>query len=224
MTKKILIIGFPHNGTSILRCIIGRCNNVHEIYEEEYNPLNNNTKTEKDFLLMKIPFTKEDFFTNEYEDIIKIFIIRNPLFVFSSINKRFKYNFPNCHSINNYINTVKLFIKYSNNYKNIYTIKYEDLFINNYQNFKNILDNIGLIYTDNIFTDKHNTSWGWPEEAIPKHIPDNTDHANYRVWQNCQEFVSNNELNKIDLTQTQKEQILNSEYIRQIYPDIDTIL
>ena len=34
--KKILIIGFPHCGTTILRCILGKCTNVKEQFYEEF--------------------------------------------------------------------------------------------------------------------------------------------------------------------------------------------
>ena len=87
--QKILICGFPHCGTSILKSIIGHCDDVEEIYNETHKICKD---TKKQFILAKCPFTLDSFFNKECEDYIKIFIIRNPLFVFSSLNKRFKYN------------------------------------------------------------------------------------------------------------------------------------
>ena len=120
-SQKILVCGFPHCGTSILKSILGHIEEVEEIYGETVVI---NTNSNKKFILCKYPFTYDKFFDEEYKDYIKIFIIRNPLFVFSSLNKRFEYKIPNCHSFNVYINTLKKFIKYKNNTeKYIYTIK-----------------------------------------------------------------------------------------------------
>ena len=218
---KILIIGFPHCGTTILRKIIGRCDNVHEIYNEVYNPICDATTPKKEFLLMKIPFTYPAFFEKEYEDFIKIFIIRNPLLVFSSINARFKCENVLYHTINDYINTITCYTE-EQNCKNMYKIKYEDLFDNNFQKLKSLLHDIGVNYTDNTFTYESNaTAWG---QCVPINKPDPTDHDNYRIWQNCQKFVSNNNFDNINLTKTQIEQIISNETINMIYPEIKQII
>ena len=220
--KKILIVGFPHSGTSILRHILGKSSNVKEQFTEEYHPLLNNYICDKDFYLMKIPFFRKEFISKDYDNIIKIFIIRNPLFVMSSINKRFgKDSVPENHKLNSYISTLKLFLDCkNNNYKNTYTIRYEDLFENDYHNLKLLLDKIGLKYNNTIFTNEVDSSWGWPREKIPKIKPNNKDHSMYRVWNNCQPFVNNNDLSKIDLTDEQKKNILKNKTIKIIYPNI----
>ena len=64
MNKKIIIFGFPHCGTSILKSIICHIDNVEEIYgETDYI----NKKTNKLFTLCKYPFTKDSFFEKEYD-------------------------------------------------------------------------------------------------------------------------------------------------------------
>ena len=105
--KKILICGFPHCGTTILKSIIGHCEDVHEISNETMQI--NNLSTNKSFIICKWPHTQEVFFSNSYENYIKIFIIRNPIYVFSSLNKRFEYNIIKDSSIDTYINTAKIF-------------------------------------------------------------------------------------------------------------------
>ena len=53
------------------------------------------------------------------------------------------------HNAYDYTNIMKRFKHLSDNPKEgIYTIKYEDLFDNNYEKLKYILDSIGLDYTD----------------------------------------------------------------------------
>lgn len=82
--------------------------------------------------------------------------MRNPLYVFSSLNKRFDYKLTGYHSFLHYTRTCELFMRKSKeNNRNNYFIKYEDLFMNNYQNLKNILDDIGLQYTDDIFNNSN---------------------------------------------------------------------
>jgi hypothetical protein len=217
-SQKILICGFPHCGTSILKSIIGHIEEVEEICNETtvINQISN-----KKFILGKYPFTLDNFFGEKYKDYIKIFIIRNPLFVFSSLNKRVNYKIPNDYNFHQYINTLKKFIKYQNNpEKNIYTIKYEDLFKNNYDELKKILNDIGFQYDDSIFDNGKYTNITINGTRLVDKKPQNIDHAHYRTWQINQPFISNNDISKIDLNEDQIEKIVNNQYVLQIYPDI----
>ena len=174
-------------------------------------------------ILCKYPRVKLKFFDTEYKDYIKIFIIRNPLFVFSSINKRYgHYKLSDYHSIKKYIDSIKMFIKYKNNLKNIYTIKYEDLFPNNYEELKKILNDIGFQYNDSIFDNSKYTNSIINGVKSVDNKPDNKDHPLYRTWQINQPFISNNDISKIDLSDSQKEQLINNSYVLQLYPDINS--
>ena len=217
-SQKILICGFPHCGTSILKSIIGHIEDVEEIYNE----IRVITKhSDKKFILGKCAFTYDDFFGEKYKDYIKIFIIRNPLFVFSSLNKRFNYKILNKANFNEYVNTLKKFIKYKNNpEKNIYTIKYEDLFENNYEELKKILNDIGFQYDDSIFDNSKYTNVIINGAKLVDKKPQNNNHGLYRTWQINQPFISNNDILKIDLNEVQIKEIVNNQYVLQIYPDI----
>jgi len=218
---KILICGYSHCGTTILKSIIGHIKDVEEIIDEcSYI----NKSTNKKYIMCKWPQAKQKFFDKKYKDYIKIFIIRNPLFVFSSINKRYgHYKLSKLHSIEEYINVVKMFIKYKNNpEKNIYTIKYEDLFPNNYEELRKILNDIGFQYDDNIFDNSKYTNASHKNVSLLNNKPLNTNHKVYRTWQINQPFISNNDISKIDLSNDQKEKIINNSYILQIYPDINS--
>ena len=112
MKKKIIIFGFPHTGTTILKSIIGHIDNVYEIVDEKPNIDDNNVDyINYNFVLCKWPYLiNENTLLTNYYDYIKIFIIRNPLYVFSSLNQRFKYNtLDQNHSIDKYIETVEQF-------------------------------------------------------------------------------------------------------------------
>ena len=129
--KKIIIFGFPHCGTTILKSILGHINDIEEILGESsycFGPNGIKTTTKK-YVVCKTPYVYPLDSMDKYKDYIMIFIIRNPLFVFSSLNKRFKYNIPPKCNYDKYIYTIKKFINCSTNTrKNVYTIRYEDLF------------------------------------------------------------------------------------------------
>ena len=217
-SQKILICGFPHCGTSILKSIIGHIEDVEEIYNETKVITKN---SDKKFILCKWPFAQDNFFDKEYKNYIKIFIIRNPLFVFSSLNKRFNYNIKKYHTFNCYINTLTKFIKYKNNpKKNIYTIRYEDLFENNYEKLKKILNDIGFQYDNSIFDNSKYTNVIVNGLKLVDKKPQNNDHGLYRTWQINKPFISNNDISKIDLNEDQIEKIVNNPYVLQIYPNI----
>lgn len=220
MVKKIIIFGFPHCGTSILKSIIGHIDEVEEIIDESYLM---NTTTDKKYIICKWPFTLDSFFDKEYQDYIKIFIIRNPLYVFSSLNRRFNYNIPENHSINIYIKTINKFIECKNNKNNdynIYTIKYEDLFCNNYENIKYILDKIGINYNNDIFNNSNYENLHYSHIKVTIEKPLETDHDLFRTWQINQPFVLFNDINKIDLLENQLNDIKNEKKIMDLYPEI----
>lgn len=220
-SQKILICGFPHCGTSILKSIIGHIEDVEEIYEEKER-IDKYSKSK--FILCKWPFTYDEFFGEKYKDYIKIFIIRNPLFVFSSLNKRFKNKIPDCHNFEKYVNTLNKFIRYKNNpQKNVYTIKYEDLFKNDYNELKTILNKINIQYNNDIFDNSKYVNITIPGTKLIDKKPKDEDHALYRTWQINRPFVSNNDVSKIELNDDQRKQIVNNPSVLQIYPDILTI-
>ena len=131
---KIIVFGFPHCGTTILKNIIGHIDNVEEIIKEKIIILDTDRKTDKKYILCKHPFFGDSnhFFTDKYKDYIKIFIIRDPMWVFSSLNKRCSYKIPANHSIERYIKTCQYFIKYSETpIENLYLLRYEDMFDEN---------------------------------------------------------------------------------------------
>ena len=124
-------------------------------------------------------------------------------------------------SISNYIETLNYFIKLRNNPTNdVYTIRYEDLFKNNYQELKSILDSIGMEYTNDIFDNtKYKNSIGYKFNSLNK-IPPNTQHERYRTYQINQEFRSFNDTSKLDLTEEQIKILTNNKELLDIYPEI----
>ena len=99
--KKILITGYPHTGTSILKSKIGECKNVYEVVDETYEINNNHimNSNDKEFILIKTPiipleirvhgvrFLTTNNPTSVYKDYSIIFITRNPWNLFTSVIK-----------------------------------------------------------------------------------------------------------------------------------------
>ena len=225
--KKIIIFGFSHCGTTILKSIIGHIDEVYEVIHETatFNDFNI-VPSSKKYILHKFPQYNKRFLTDKYyEDYIKIFIIRNPIFVYSSLNKRKDYNMGDYHAFNKFANTVKDFIYYRDNpIKKLYTIKYEDIFPYNYSELKKIFDDIGFVYNDTIFDNSKFTNYCNKNIKLMSEKPSNKEHPKYRTWQINQPFILNNDISKIDLTEAQKQQIINDCNILQLYPDIKSAL
>ena len=226
MYKKIIIFGFPHCGTTILKNIICHINNVYEIVDE-IEKIDDNILDyiNYNFVLCKYPYLiNENNLIEKYSDYIKIFIIRNPLYVFSSLNKRFRNDTLDAdHSIDKYICTIKQFndFKHIKNIDNLFLIKYEDMFEYNYKILKNIFDKIGFNYNDDIFDNSKyiNKVQFQNNLTIPKNPPPNYNHTEYRLFQINQKFENNNNKNKIDLKKEQYQILTTDINILQAYPE-----
>lgn len=221
--KKIIVFGFCHSGTSILKSIIGHIKTVEEIVEETDEIKSYSGK--KQYVLCKFPYVVDKFFTNAYNDYIKIFIVRNPVFVFSSLNKRFHNAFPPSVSIAEYKKMISKFVHYKKNpVKNLYLLRYEDMFHRNYQELRNILDAVGLCYTDDIFNNTKYSNHILNGLEPPDNQPPNDQHALFRTWQINQPFVSNNDPSKIALSHEQAQELLHDSVVRSVYKEIPSLL
>ena len=211
-TKKILVTGFPHSGTTILRAMVGKCESVYDNHIEFEDPANYNPNSPYKFYVWKHPtlpaiirnngYSIKD--TNYLSDTTIIQIIRNPWNTFTSLYKRqiafneFSiFDNENGHSLQYWENSAHRFLENEeNSYKDVYTIKYEDMFLDNFQKLKNIFNNIGLEYSDDIFTNnkvlKHNDS-----EYIKNYNETGEIGESYRTWQINQPFQNMN--GKVDL-------------------------
>ncbi len=227
---KILVTGFPHSGTSILKSKLGECTNLYECpFEESFVREEHIAKEKgKEFILTKTPILPIDIraggihFTrspqSRYYEYIIILVNRNPWNIFNSIVKdgkdplnKFEINQSSDYHIRatEYLVSSKFFLDAKNeNLEDIYTIKYEDFFTNNFENLYKLMDSIGLEYSSEIFLERTKDYIHAPnvyyKNINPSEVSYNKNRLELRTWQINQPFQNMNgevnipeELNKL---------------------------
>ena len=215
---KILVTGFPHTGTSILKAKFGECSNLHEVVIEQpfVYPQDIHNSADNQFILVKNPILPIDIraggvaFTrykdSNYYDYTIIFVIRNPWNVFTSIikdgsdplNKLEPNNGPQYHiKVQEYMVAAEFFLEsQKNKYPNIHTIRYEDFFPNNYEKLRNLFDEIGLEYAEDIFCNRSKDYIHWRNIDYNNIDKNNVSYEKnryeYRTWQINQPFQNMN--------------------------------
>lgn len=237
--KKILITGYPHTGTSILKSKLGECKNVYEVIDEDFEIRSNDIvdSGDKEFILIKTPvipleirvhgvtFLTKNNPTSIYKDYNIIFVTRNPWNLFTSVIKAGddplsheqwhlspKYPF----TIEEYFVSLDRYIEARDgNFPKIHTIKYEELFENNNQKIKSIMDDIGLIYDENIFETKTK------EYKFKKGIrfnqserPKEYNRIEMRTWQLNQPFQNMN--GDVDIPEELNKILSESDIVKQL--------
>ena len=96
------------------------------------------------------------------------------------------------------------------------------MFENNFYNLKKILNSIGFLYDDTIFDNTLYTNISNKSgNEIPQEKPDEKKHGHFRKWQINQPISNMNDPQKIVLTEKQRQQILSSQSILIVFPDIN---
>ena len=238
--QKILITGFPHTGTSILKSKMGECKNLYEIPIEYFSvmPKDLHNAKDKNFVLVKSPVIPIEIRANklenlinakkEYSDYILIFVIRNPWNVFTSIikqgvnplNKLEPNQGPEYFiKVDEYLAVAKFFLDVSSgDYKNMYSIRYEDFFPNDFQNLKQLFDSIGLKYSNDIFTTRSKDYIHAPNvnynNIDSTNVSYTKDRLELRTWQINQPFQNMN--GEVDIPDELSDILENSPIIKQL--------
>ncbi len=238
--KKIIITGYPHTGTTILKSKLGECINVHEVIDEvfEITQQHINDSSDKEFVLIKTPIIPLEIrvrgvkylTTNDpssiYKDYYIIFLTRNPWNLFTSVIRAGdnplsgetwhlspKYGF----TLEEYFVSCDRFLEAKNgNFPKIYTIRYEDFFENNGNYIKAIMEDIGLVYNDNILETKTK------EYRFKSNVPANSvddkpveyDRIKMRTWQINQPFQNMN--GEVDIPEELNKILTESDIIKKL--------
>ena len=236
--KKIIITGYPHTGTTILKSKLGECKNLHEVINEcdHVHPRLISDSGDKEFILVKSPvlpleIRKHKLNFNVYvpESVYYgysiILVNRNPWNLFTSIIKRGYDPLSGCkdhmnpkyyHTIEEYLIMCNMFLDaLENQYPNVYPIKYEDFFNNDGQSIKDIMSSIGLIYDDNIFKTKTKEYKIDGRLHVPTEKPsDITFNELYRNWQVNQPFQNMN--GEVDIPEELNKILTESDIIKKL--------
>eukprot|EP00899_Mesostigma_viride_P023682 jgi/Mesvir1/4499/Mv03778-RA.1 len=228
--KFIFITGFSHCGTTILRAIIGHMPEVHDVCGEQMLVSDEDLATAhlcgKHAIVFKYPqilsvMPLERYF-DMYIDCYVIFLIRNPYYVFSSLNRRKDFKSDEYHSIDKYLATCRVFLEHRGRSANrVFCLRYEDMFANNFEALRAIFDRIGLVYDDSIFRNegKNNKSHIDIDMGTITSKPDEKEHGMFRTWQINQPFVYRDAIDKICLTREQLKRFTDSDEVQILYPD-----
>ena len=237
--KKILITGFPHTGTSILKSKLGECSNLYECPFEGFVITYEDIARagDNEFVLKKTPIIPIEIRANtlartkvgfEYGDYIVVFVTRNPWNVFTSIikdganplNKLQPNEGPQYFiKVDEYLAAAKFFIEARDgNYKDIYSIRYEDFFPNNFEKLKELMDVIGLEYTNDIFTNRsknyiHASNINY-DDIDPTDTSYNKNRLKLRTWQINQPFKNMN--SEVNIPDELADILKNSNIIQEL--------
>lgn len=196
--KSVFVFGFPHSGTTILRTVIGRCRGITEVREESIRPPDDDRR-----YVFKWPAASEDFCCSGRYD--RVFILRNPLCVFSSIFRRFPAReLPPGHSIEDWERAAELFLRKRGS--SVMTILYEDLFPSSHSALRTLVGALGLDFHEHIL---HGCE---PTGPAPSPV---REHSPYRYWQVSQPFRCMN--SAVDLPENVAEKIAGLPAFRELW-------
>jgi hypothetical protein len=237
---KILVTGFPHSGTSILKSKFGECSNLHEVpFETAFvRPEDIHYSGDKENILIKYPMLPIDIraggiaYTrhpdSRYYEYTIIMVIRNPWNVYTGMIKAGSNPLNNLtvdggnseyHSkVEEYEVAAELFMQArDNNFPNIHAIRYEDFFPNNFQKLRELMDTLNLEYTEEIFTNRTKDYIHWPGKEYAN-IKDGEDYQSdryaYRTWQINQPFQNMNSV--VNIPEELNKILSESEIIKKL--------
>ena len=237
---KILVTGFPHSGTSILKSKFGECSNLHEVpFETAFvRPEDIHYSGDKENILIKYPMLPVDIraggiaYTrhpdSRYYEYTIIMVIRNPWNVYTGMIKAGSNPMNNLtvdggnseyHSkVEEYEVAAELFRQArDNNYPNIYAIRYEDFFPNNFEKLRELMDKLNLQYTEELFTNRTKDYIHWPGKEYAN-IKNNEDYQSdryaYRTWQINQPFQNMN--SEVNIPDELSDILKNSNIVQEL--------
>jgi len=237
---KILVTGFPHSGTSILKSKLGECSNLHEVpFETAFvRPEDIHYSGDKENILIKYPMLPVDIraggiaYTrhpdSRYYEYTIIMVIRNPWNVYTGMIKAGSNPMNNLtvdggnseyHSkVEEYEVAAELFRQArDNNYPNIYAIRYEDFFPNNFEKLRELMDKLNLQYTEELFTNRTKDYIHWPGKEYAN-IKNNEDYQSdryaYRTWQINQPFQNMN--SEVNIPDELSDILKNSNIVQEL--------
>ncbi len=193
---RILIAGFPHSGTSILRKLVGNHPDVLDHFASETRRYTRDDRllrrllprrySGKRHVVFKWPFHDVETATNAHR---VIYILRSPFDAFGSLCQRFDGALPADHSPAAWQRYARFLLDRPSSDRHCF-VRYEDLFRDDYQAMRSLMGWLGLAWHEDIVrTESRYAPIRFAGER-PQTEPGRSDHAAFRAWQTSQAFVS----------------------------------
>ena len=193
---RILIAGFPHSGTSILRKIIGNHPRILDYHEREIVSYRESSRLArlarmltgryrgKENIVFKWPFHDVEHRTNADR---MIYIIRNPFDVFGSLRLRFGDVLPDNHRPDAWQAYARYFLDKPVSDRH-FKIRYEDLFARNFNVLQQAMAWMGLDWRDEMLETESRYAPIQYYGGLPRQEPPRIEHGAFRAWQTAQKL------------------------------------
>lgn len=192
---RILIAGFPHSGTSILRKLVGNHPDVHDHFASETRRYTRDDRLlrrviprrygGKRHVVFKWPFHDVEGATNAHR---VIYIVRSPFDAFGSLWQRFGGELPADHSPAAWQSYARFLLQRPSSERHCF-VRYEDLFRDDYQAIRSLMTWLGLDWHEDIVRTESRYAPIRFAGDRPHGEPERSDHAAFRAWQTSQAFV-----------------------------------
>ena len=207
---KILILGHPHSASSLLKSLLGKSENAHEIIKETQY-ISNSLLVKDKIVIGKTPLYTPKLNLDSLREHQLVLIGRNPCYALQSLTERFRGSFvPDDHKIFFTIEYWDFFLQEYINWKGP-KILYHEIF--NQNKLKKLFDDVNLIFPQDIYGQYERRI---SDIEIPKQEPERTDHLNFRQWQLNQK-ITYKDKNKAIPSDKIYEKIKNLENFKKIF-------
>jgi len=195
---KVIILSLPHMSSSLLLNLLSNCGNTNVDHKERtriHNYIPNKVN------IIKFPLWNPKLERQIPTDYHRIYLIREPRYMFASLRKRFPRGLPKDHK---YLESLTIWQKYLDLIKSteIHTLVYPD-YICSQNLLKSICEDLTIEYSEDIWSGHHKR---WiVNEDVPKEKPNPENHIAFRNYQLNQpitnmnrDFVYNSFIAKIE--------------------------
>jgi hypothetical protein len=215
--QRILVTGFPHSGTSILRKLIGNRGDVHDLPFEKRDideqELAEATKNVSTHVVVKFPLIPENLMT-DFDDWLVV-AMKHPCDVFGSMSARFATDDTTesrvRHSVQDWGIFADQWFRLSRKRpKGYIAVKYEDLFDQNFKTLRSVFAELELSFDESIVSSDRSDRIVEESVDTPREEParlEGKQHRLFRHWQINQPFENQTNKSRAYLSEEPRSEI-----------------
>jgi len=224
--KRILVTGYPHSGTTIVRKIIGNHPQMLDIQKETRTidpaDVRKAKQLSKVGVVIKEPFLLRlgknvRQIKEKYKGYKVIMMMRDPTDIVCSMNMRFNNDIPTNHNFEQWQRYAEIYLDSISDFA--FKLRYEEMFENDYAKLKELFVWLGLEWSDSVIDVNEDRKTQHNRGIMPrenKDVPPRNHSDNFRTWQINQKIVPmiNKNLDKLD--EKNKSKIKSCELVRKL--------